>query len=163
MGSQDYKKAHVFTSSCSYFFVTQSLVSDIEAREMAQQVKTLSTTAEDSGFPMSSWGSSLQFQEIWHPLLAATGTCIHVVHIHPGTHTYNISFNILLGVKIFFTSFLQSSAGVKGSLLQERAELVGVCYGSDSENFPECEECFDCCSVFMGTDGPNKRCTELHG
>lgn len=64
MGSQGYKKAHVFASSCSYFFVTRLLVSEIEAREMAEQVKTLATTAEDSGFPISSWGSSLQFQEI---------------------------------------------------------------------------------------------------
>ena len=56
MGSQVYKKAHVFTLPCSYFFVTWLLVSETEAREMAQQVKTLATTAEDSGFPMSSWG-----------------------------------------------------------------------------------------------------------
>lgn len=39
-------------------------MTEIEAREMAQQVKTLATTAEDPDFPMSSWGSSLQFQEI---------------------------------------------------------------------------------------------------
>lgn len=64
MGSQVYKKAHVFTSAYSFFFVRQSLVTEIEAREMAQQVKTLATTAEDPDFPMSSWGSSLQFQEI---------------------------------------------------------------------------------------------------